>query len=200
MLQPDSSDRGHRRDVAAHGMYRRRDDRRGQMIADITNDLRRYSVDAQHIGHAFAGLHGLNATDLHALIAVMDAELVGDPITPGRLGERLNLSSGSVTALIDRLERAGHIRRDRDTADRRKVFLHYADRGAELARSFFAPLGRRTDDVMARYTDAELEVVHRFMTDMVASMREHRDAVRAARGETVKRPAAGPGDPGPAGD
>ncbi|MFG2055936.1 MarR family transcriptional regulator [Micromonospora sp. NPDC048930] len=178
-------------------MYRRRDDRRGRMIADITNDLRRYSVDAQHVGHAFAGLHGLNATDLHALIAVMDAELVGEPITPGRLGERLNLSSGSVTALIDRLERAGHIRRDRDTADRRKVFLRYADRGAELARGFFAPLGRRTDEVMARYTDEELEVVHRFMADMVVTIREHRDAVRAARGEPAKRGPADGASPGP---
>ncbi|TYB36663.1 MarR family transcriptional regulator [Micromonospora sp. AP08] len=164
-------------------MYRRRDDRRGQMIADITNDLRRYSTEAQHVGHAFAGLHGLNATDLHALIAVMDAELVGDPITPGRLGEVLNLSSGSVTALVDRLERGGHIRRDRDTADRRKVFLRYADRGANLARDFFGPLGRRTDDVMGRFSDDELAVVHRFMAEMVVSMREHRDAVRAARGE-----------------
>ncbi|MFI6329610.1 MarR family winged helix-turn-helix transcriptional regulator [Micromonospora chersina] len=174
-------------------MYRRRDDRRGQMIADITNDLRRYSTEAQHVGHAFAGLHGLNATDLHALIAVMDAELVGDPITPGRLGEVLNLSSGSVTALVDRLERGGHIRRDRDTADRRKVFLHYADRGATLARDFFGPLGRRTDDVMGRFSDDELAVVHRFMAEMVVSMREHRDAVRAARGEprrgTTERPA-----------
>lgn len=176
-------------------MYRRRGDRRAQMIADITNDLRRYSVDAQHIGHEFAGLHGLNATDLHALIAVMDAELVGEPITPGRLGERLNLSSGSVTALIDRLERAGHIRRDRDTADRRKVLLRYADQGAELARSFFAPLGRRTDQVMARFSDGELETVHRFMAEMVTSTREHRDAMRAARGEPPKRGA----DAGPAG-
>ncbi|MFU8872653.1 MarR family winged helix-turn-helix transcriptional regulator [Micromonospora sp. SL4-19] len=171
-------------------MYRRRDDRRGQMIGDITNDLRRYSVDAQQVGHAFAGMHGLNATDLQALFAVMDAELLGDPITPGRLGERLDLSSGSVTALIDRLERAGHIRRDRDTVDRRKVFLRYADQGAALARSFFAPLGRRTDEVMARFSDGELEVVHRFMAEMVVSMREHRDAVRAARGEPSRRAAA----------
>ncbi|MFJ8686915.1 MarR family winged helix-turn-helix transcriptional regulator [Micromonospora wenchangensis] len=170
-------------------MYRRRDDPRGRMVADITNDLRRYSVDAQHIGHAFANLHGLNPTDLHALIAVMDAELLGDPITPGRLGEQLNLSSGSVTALVDRLERAGHIRRDRDTADRRKVFLHYADQGAALAMSFFGPLGRRTDEVMARFTDDELAVVHRFLATMVASMREHRDAMRAARAETPRRPA-----------
>ena len=150
MLLTGLFDRGDRRDVASHGMYRRRDDPRGRMISDITNDLRRYSVDAQHVGHAFAALHGLNATDLQALIAVMDAELAGDPITPGRLGEQLNLSSGSVTALIDRLERAGHIRRDRDTADRRKVFLHYADRGAALAKEFFQPLGTRTDQVMGR--------------------------------------------------
>src|SRR5687767_9364247 len=121
MLQPGPARRGGSAGVASHGMYRRRDGRRAELVAAITNNLRRYSVDAQHIGHAFAGVHGLNPTDLHALIAVMDAELVGAPITPGRLGERLNLSSGPVTALIDRLERGGHIRRDRDTADRRKV-------------------------------------------------------------------------------
>lgn len=168
-------------------MYRRRDTRRATLVAEIAAELRRYSVDAQHIGHAFANLHGLGATDLQALIAVMDAELIGQPITPGRLGEQLNLSSGSVTALIDRLERAGHIRRDRDTADRRKVFLHYAERGAALAMDFFRPLGRRTDEVMAGFSDDELEVVHRFMTAMTASMREHRDTVRAARDEPARR-------------
>ncbi|MTK03366.1 MarR family winged helix-turn-helix transcriptional regulator [Micromonospora sp. CP22] len=162
-------------------MYRRRDTRREVLIAEIMAELRRYGVDAQHVGHAFASRHGLNATDLQALIAVMDAELLGDPITPGRLGEHLGLSSGSVTALIDRLERAGHLRRDRDTTDRRKVLLHYAQQGAELAISFFRPLGERTDRVMADFRDDELEVVYRFITAMGASMREHRDEVRATR-------------------
>ncbi len=167
--------------MAAHGMYRRRDTRREQLVAEITNNLRRYAADAQHVGHAFANLHGLGATDLQALIAVMDAELHGDPITPGRLGEHLNLSSGSVTALIDRLERAGHIRRDRDATDRRKILLHYADRGAAVAMEFFRPLGRRTDAVMAGFTDEELETVLRFVTAMGATLREHRDDVRATR-------------------
>ncbi|MGC4811754.1 MarR family winged helix-turn-helix transcriptional regulator [Micromonospora sp. DT228] len=169
-------------------MYRRRDTRREQLVAEITNNLRRYAVDAQQVGHAFANLHGLNPTDLQALIAVMDAELLGDPITPGRLGEQLNLSSGSVTALIDRLERAGHIRRDRDTVDRRKVLLHYADQGAALAMQFFQPLGARTDTVMARFDDGELEVVHRFMAQMSESLRGHRDAVRAARPGSPRPP------------
>ncbi|MET8359602.1 MarR family transcriptional regulator [Micromonospora sp. NPDC005171] len=171
-------------------MYRRRDTRREQLVAEITNNLRRYAVDAQQVGHAFANLHGLNPTDLQALIVVMDAELLGDPITPGRLGEQLNLSSGSVTALIDRLERAGHIRRDRDTVDRRKVLLHYADQGAALAMEFFQPLGARTDTVMARFGEDELEVVHRFMTEMSESLRGHRDEVRAARPESPRRPMA----------
>ncbi|WP_433394246.1 MarR family winged helix-turn-helix transcriptional regulator [Micromonospora sp. KLBMP9576] len=169
-------------------MYRRRDTHRERLVAEIAAELRRYSVDAQHIGHGFAGLHGLNATDLQALIAVMDAERFGQPITPGGLGEQLNLSSGSVTALIDRLERGGHIRRDRDTADRRKVFLRYAERGAALAMDFFRPLGRRTDEVMADFSDDELAVVHRFLSAMTTSMGEHRDAVRrAARDEPARR-------------
>lgn len=160
-------------------MYRRRDTRRDQLIAEITNSLRRYAVDAQHVSHAFAGLHGLGGTDLQALIAVMDAELLGEPLTPGRLGEQLNLSSGAVTALVDRLERAGHLRRDRDLTDRRKILLHYAERGAAVAMEFFRPLGARTDTVMAGFSDAELEIVHRFMVGMSASLRQHRDAVRA---------------------
>ncbi|TDC33635.1 MarR family transcriptional regulator [Micromonospora sp. 15K316] len=164
-------------------MYRRRDTRRERLVAEITGDLRRYSSDAQHIGHAFAGLHGLNATDLQALIAVMDAELVGEPITPGRLGAHLGLSSGSVTALVDRLERAGHLRRSRAADDRRKVLLHYADRGAALATAFFGPLGARTDAVVAGFSDDELQVVHRFLRMMAESARDYRDEVRAARTE-----------------
>lgn len=118
----------------------------------------------------------------------MDAELVGDPITPGRLGEHLNLSSGSVTALVDRLERAGHLRRDRDATDRSKVLLRYADPGAALAMAFFQPLGRRTGAVTAAFSDDELRVVHRFLRAMVESMREHRDEMRAARVDPSRRP------------
>ncbi|TCB98036.1 MarR family transcriptional regulator [Micromonospora zingiberis] len=172
-------------------MYRRRDTRRELLVAEITAELRRYCVDAQHVGHAFAGQHGLGATDLQALIAVMDAELLGEPITPGRLAEHLDLSSGSVTALIDRLERAGHIRRDRDTTDRRKILLHYAEQGATVAMDFFRPLGERTDRVMADFPDEELEVVYRFLTAMGVSLREHRDAIRATPAAPPPRPEAG---------
>ncbi|WP_326555587.1 MarR family winged helix-turn-helix transcriptional regulator [Micromonospora sp. NBC_01813] len=160
---------------------------RQAVVSEIIRRLRGYTVEAGHVGHAFAALHDLHATDLQALIAVMDAEQSGDPITPGVLATQLNLTSSSVTALVDRLERAGHLHRDRDASDRRKVRLRYAAGGAELAREFFAPLGRRTDAVMAGFTDDELETVRRFLVAMGDSTRAHRDEVRAAA-RTVVRP------------
>ena len=52
--------------------------------------------------------------DLRALVAIMSAEGNGTPLTAGQLREHLSLSSGGASLVIDRLERAGHIRRARD--------------------------------------------------------------------------------------
>lgn len=86
--------------------------------------------------HSFAHTQGLHATDVQALGAILDAD---EPLTPGRLRDHLGLSSGAVTACLDRLERAGHIRRSRDSADRRVVHLHYEPTARAAARSFFMP-------------------------------------------------------------
>ncbi|MCP2322631.1 DNA-binding MarR family transcriptional regulator [Hamadaea flava] len=160
-------------------VFQRADDPRARLISEIISELRLYSTHSQHIGDAFAARNQLGPADLHALILIMEAELAGQPITPGTLREELNFSSGSVTGVIDRLEAAGHVYRDRDTADRRKIFLRYAEPGAAVAREFFRPLAGRTQDVMKQFTDEELATVHRFLAGMVAEMREHRDELRA---------------------
>jgi DNA-binding MarR family transcriptional regulator len=157
---------------------RRPDPERDRLREGIVELLRTYSVQAQHVGHAFAQRHGLHPTDLQALIAVMHAEGRGDPLTPGRLGEAVGLSSGATTAVIDRLERAGHLRRSRESADRRVVHLRYGEAGMALAAAFFGPLGTRTDAVMAGFSVAELATVERFLDGMTAAVTAHRDEVR----------------------
>jgi DNA-binding MarR family transcriptional regulator len=161
--------------------FRRGDTPRARLISEIISELRLYSAHAQHIGDAFAGRNRLGPADLHALILILEAELNGAPITPGALREELNFSSGSVTGLIDRLEAAGHVYRVRDTTDRRKIFLRYAEPGAAVAREFFAPLAVRTETVMDQFSRVELQTVHRFLAAMVATMREHRDELRSGR-------------------
>jgi len=161
-------------------VYRPRETERDRLRQALVDLLRSYTVEAQHVGHAFAQRHGLHPTDLQALIAVMHAEGDGAPLTPGRLSEAIGLSSGATTAAIDRLERAGHLRRTRESSDRRVVHLRYGEPGMKLAVEFFRPLGRRSDDVMAEFSDAELATVRRFLDGMTAALTAHRDEMRDA--------------------
>ncbi|GGU39281.1 MarR family winged helix-turn-helix transcriptional regulator [Streptomyces lavendofoliae] len=136
--------------------------------------LRRLNGEFNRIAQEFAQAQGLHLTDVQALIAILDADAdadadaegAGEPMTPGRLRRQLNLTSGAVTACLDRLERAGHIRRVRAADDRRVVHLHYAEAGRKLARDYFRPLARSTDTARGRFTPGELAVVVRFLTEM----------------------------------
>ncbi|WP_433368722.1 MarR family winged helix-turn-helix transcriptional regulator [Streptosporangium sp. CA-115845] len=125
--------------------------------------LRRMTAEFNRFAHEFAHEQGLHPTDVQALIKIFDAP---SPITPGRLREELNLTSGAVTACLDRLERAGHIRRVRDAHDRRVVHLHYLDAAKELAAAFFGPLGRGTDNALRRFGPEELRTVAAFLDAM----------------------------------
>jgi DNA-binding MarR family transcriptional regulator len=155
--------------------YRPRDTPRARREQEIVDELRDLAGLSERIGHAFAGRHGLHPTDLQALIHVMRREIAGDPLTAGELAGLLNVTTGAATGVVDRLERHGHLRRDRGDTDRRKVFLRYGEPGMELASEFFGPLGRRSGAVMAQFDDAELEVVHRFLTGMARAFAEHHD-------------------------
>ncbi len=151
---------------------------RQRLRRELVDLLNAYSSEAQHIGHAFAGRHKLHATDMHALLAVMHAERRGTPLTPGRLGEQIGLSSGATTALIDRLERGGHLRRSRESADRRVVHLRYGEPGMALATSFFAPMAPRTDAVMEQFSTEELLAVERFLQGMLGTLTVYRDELK----------------------
>jgi len=163
---------------AVEGDDRESDDR---LRAELVELLRLYSVRAQQVGDTFAQRHGLHPTDLQALIAALHAERHGDPLTPGRLGEALGLSSGATTAVIDRLERAGHLRRTRESADRRVVHLRHGEPGQALASSFFRPLGARSHSVMDEFSTAELATVARFLRGMTDAFAAHHRAVRSSR-------------------
>ena len=128
--------------------------------------LRRLNVELDAVGQRFAGLHGLGRTDVRALVAIMDAARRGDALTAGSLGAAVELSSASVTALVDRLERAGHVRRVRDADDRRRVVLEMTEPARAAGGEFFGGLQRDLVGAMDSYTDAELDVVRRFLTEM----------------------------------
>ncbi len=147
---------------------------RAALAQDVEALVRRLTVESQKLAHAFADQHGLHATDFEALVHVMDAEGRGAPLTPGQLSAALGLTSGATSAVIDRLERPGHVRRDRDDTDRRKVHLRYAEVGRAVAMQFFGGLRGPTDAVMDDFSDDELRAVQRFLARMSTTLADHR--------------------------
>ncbi|MFF3214406.1 MarR family winged helix-turn-helix transcriptional regulator [Streptomyces sp. NPDC002886] len=130
--------------------------------------LREMNSQFNRIAQEFARAHDLHLTDVQALIAVLDADREEDagPMTPGRLRAHLNLTSGAVTACLDRLEKAGHIHRVRAPDDRRVVHVLYAQAGRAAAREYFRPLAQSTDAARGHFTPTELHVVVRFLGEM----------------------------------
>ncbi|MFF1838427.1 MarR family winged helix-turn-helix transcriptional regulator [Streptomyces sp. NPDC058231] len=141
----------------------RADENGAAELQSLAVQLRRMTGEINRLVHAFAHDQGLHATDVQALGAILDAD---EPMTPGRLREHLGLTSGAVTACVDRLERAGHIRRSRESTDRRVVHLHYAPSAKPAARTFFRPLAEAAARARATSDEGELSAALRFLTLM----------------------------------
>lgn len=126
------------------------------------------------IAENFAAQHGLHHTDAQALAWLLAAQEHGTATTAGALSTELGLTSGGVTFVVDRLERAGHLTRVRDPQDRRKVLLHPSPEARALAEELLRPAQQRTETVMAQFTADELETVRRFLDATATSMAEFR--------------------------
>jgi DNA-binding MarR family transcriptional regulator len=148
-------------------------DSRESLELQISADLRVLTAESEQIGRVFAVANEVRPTDFRALLHVMVAETAGAPITSGELRQRMGLSGAAITYLVDRMMASGHITRQSDPADRRKVILRYSDSGLATARAFFAPLGTHTHATMADLPDADLSAASRVFTALIEAMRSY---------------------------
>jgi DNA-binding MarR family transcriptional regulator len=125
--------------------------------------LRAVTVRLDLFAAEFARRNGLGALDVRALIALLDAAREGREATPGWLLRQLGINSASVTALIDRLQRAGLVRRERDTGDRRRVRLVVEEAAVALGWSFFGPLITGVVTALEDFDAAERATIRRFL-------------------------------------
>ncbi|GGZ19005.1 transcriptional regulator [Streptomyces olivaceoviridis] len=131
---------------------------------EIVHLLRATTVELGLHSGRFAQRNGMHPTDVRALIALMDARRAGEEMSAGRLGGVLGLNSAGTTALVDRLEGAGLVRRVRGERDRRRVVIEVEDRAVELGQAFFGPLIERSVELLRRYDDRRLAAIRDFLT------------------------------------
>jgi DNA-binding MarR family transcriptional regulator len=128
----------------------------------------------------YARAVGLHVTDLDAVTHLHGG---GEPLTMRELGQRLQLTAGAVTGLVDRLERSGHVTRVADAHDRRRTRLRLTPKAVTMTDRFFADLAARTLVVLDRFDDDGLAVIESFLEQLPA-------VLDPARRDQAGRPAS----------
>ncbi|MFC4463195.1 MarR family transcriptional regulator [Streptomyces xiangluensis] len=154
------------------------DEDEGEPGLRVVHQLRAITVELDMIGAEFAQSNSLHPTDLRALICLLDAARAHVLATPGWLGRQLGLNSAGTTALVDRLEKLGHVRRTRDSRDRRRVLLEVDERAVALGQSFFGPLITEVVAATRTFSDTELATIQRFLLNVHEVVAAQRDPSR----------------------
>ena len=132
---------------------------------DLVSSLQRFGLQRDRMRAALARHVGVSATSLDAL-----EHLEADgPLTQRDLGERLSLTSGAVTMLVDRLERAGLVRRRPHPGDRRYVLIELSPQAAASEPDGLAVYHAQVRALAAEVPAEQREAVARFLAAAAAA-------------------------------
>ncbi len=126
-------------------------------LADL---VREHSSAVIRYAAATAKRMGLEASELAALEHLQAA----GSMTLGQLGQRLSMSPGAVTALVDRLEKKGYVERIPNPKDRRSALVHVTEAGLKDSLGHLWPYIEEMMDIEGRFSSAERVVIARFLS------------------------------------
>ena len=155
-----------------------------RVLADLGARVQAYQSAVDDYDREVARLLGVNETDLRCLELLVGA----GELSPSELGARLGLTTGSVTAMLDRLERLGLLTRTPHPVDRRKSVVAVTPAAAERSWALIAPhIEEGTKVVRERYTAAQLELVADFLATTTEVQNRHVERLRAQQGPKKTR-------------
>jgi DNA-binding MarR family transcriptional regulator len=153
---------------------------RDELVAALTREWNRLGAELVLFSQSVADRLKINITDLQCLAVVMSA----GPMTAGQIAEATGLTTGAITGVVDRLEKAGLVTREGDPADRRRVVVRAVPGDVLAARDpavseAFASLSTAAAEQYEGYSDRELQLVvdalgraHPILLEHVAQLRE----------------------------
>jgi DNA-binding MarR family transcriptional regulator len=130
--------------------------KRGNLASALIAEMRQFIAGAILFNHQVADQLGINLTD-HQIINLLD--LLG-PSTPGQLAQLTGLSSGGITVVLDRLEKAKYIKRERHPRDRRSVLVTAASpRAMAEIHNIYEHVNKAMGRIFSAYDDAQLKLI-----------------------------------------
>lgn len=145
-----------------------------RLVEQTLQELRALDGELDLMDQAIADRLRMNRTDAQC----MDLISRFGPMTAGELADRIGLTAGAITAVLDRLERGRWIRRVHDTVDRRRVMISVGQAQHEKMAPIFARLRMSTREVLARYSEEQLHLIADFLRRTAAIAAQHRQRLR----------------------
>jgi DNA-binding MarR family transcriptional regulator len=158
---------------------------REKLFREVADAFRRSGQGQDAVDSAAAAFFGIHRTDL----TLLDALQLGGRMAAGELARRAGLSPAAVTAALDRLERAGYVRRVRDQGDRRRVLVEVTAKMLETAEEVYGPLAARSAELLSGLTDDQLRAMIGVLERGAAMQVEHAGVLRD---RLSAEPGAGP--------
>jgi DNA-binding MarR family transcriptional regulator len=150
---------------------------RDDVLSEVAEELRLSGVTNDIADQVVADYLGLNRTDTRCLDIIERL----DGVSAGRLASEAGLSTGAVTTVLDRLERAGYARRVQDPGDRRRVLVELTPAARRELQQLYAPLTDATMRQLEGYTTDEVSLVRDFLRDNRRLNEAHAERVRVRR-------------------
>ena len=160
-------------------------------MQELEHAVRRSTAQGTMFSQTVASRAGISSSDLECL----DFLNLDGRVTAGRLAEVTGLTTGAITGVVDRLEKAAFVRRERDENDRRKVFIAIVPEKVARIGRFYEHMQRAILKDWETYSDAELRLLLRFMTQgymtMLAATEELKAMIDAPKRKrsAAKKPA-----------
>jgi len=148
---------------------------RREIVEAIGRTIMRWQDATEAYDDAVGEIAGLNGAERRCLSFLHDG-----PKTAGAIAAATGLTPAAITALVDRLEARGYLVRRRSEKDRRQVLVEYGPVARELTARYYEPLAREGDEMMKRYSDAELAAVLRFLSEAVRIQEGRQAALKQA--------------------
>jgi DNA-binding MarR family transcriptional regulator len=145
-------------------------ERRAQLNASLIAHIRKFIAGSILFNNQVAERTGLRLTDMQCMNVL---ELMG-PSTPKTLAAGTGLTTGGVTVMLDRLEKAGYVKRSPNPGDRRSVLVSVNPKKLKKMGAHYDRITRQTVEVFDEFPEADLEVVARFFACI--------NAIRVERG------------------
>ena len=147
---------------------------RQALVDELQATLTQAVADAILVQQAAADRLGLGLSDFKCFTALLDQGTA----TAGELAQRTGLTSGAVTRMIDRLERAGWVRRIHDTTDRRRIIVAPVQQRLAEVQPLFAGMAAGWSAALADYDEAQLRLVLDLFGRMRVLARQQAAAIR----------------------